>query len=90
MDTIKLVGILLVFFLCAVALATPVMEIEQTQAETELIEAETRQTDAQTELTEAQTSQESQKALTEVVKELLAELRAERESQLEVCRITSA
>lgn len=47
--------------------------------EAQRIEAEANLTQAETELTEAETSQESQKALSEVVGELLTELRVERE-----------
>ena len=47
--------------------------------EAQRIEAETGLVEAETELVEAETSQESQKALTEAIGELLTELRAERE-----------
>jgi hypothetical protein len=47
--------------------------------EAQRIEAEANLTEAKAELTEAETSQESQKALSEVVSELLTELGAERE-----------
>jgi len=47
--------------------------------EAQRIKAEANLTQAETELTEAETSQESQKALSEMVSELLTELRAERE-----------
>ncbi len=42
-------------------------------------EAETRHTEAQVELIESETSQESQRALSNIIDVLLAELRAERE-----------
>lgn len=73
-----LVGILVVLICIAgfVVLVTPMMEVQQ-------IEAETEQIEAKVELTEAETSQESQKALSEAVKELLTELRAERRIQRE-------
>jgi len=74
MDRIAL--IVVAFLLIAscvglVSVAVPALEVQQTRAETQ-------QTQAQTELTEAETSQESQRALSEVVSELLTELRAER------------
>ena len=51
--------------------------------ETQRINAEANLTEAETELTEAETSQESQKAFSDVIMELLAELRAERRFQRE-------
>ena len=76
-----LVILLSVVSLCGLSpLAGRVVEVRHTEAEAEL-------TQSQTELTEAETSQESQRALSEVVRELLAELRKERESQRELIRL---
>ena len=76
-----LVILLSVVSLCGLSsLVGSVVEVRHTEAEAEL-------TQSQTELTEAEASQESQRTLSEVVRELLAELRKERESQRELIRL---
>ena len=73
---IIIVGGLVLIVLCVSlgALAGPVVELEQTQAETSQVEA-------QTELAEAETERETLETFTVIIRDLLAEIRAERKSQ---------
>lgn len=67
--------------LLLIALCLCGCDVLSINAEANLTDAEANLTDSETELTEAETSQESHKALSDVIMQLLAELREERRFQ---------
>ena len=79
---VVVVCLLVVSLVACLTMVAPILQTEaktrQTQAETQQVEANAELTEAETELTQVKTSQESQRTLSEVVSELMTELRAER------------